>query len=91
MIQTFALDRLDARQTANSLRFLRSQTRCDTAMRHQKIMRDIQSVAQRSIHGLNMIGLFPHHLRAQRLRLRRIHLETLARGRASADAAFLSR
>src|ERR1051326_8713532 len=46
-------------------------------MRHEKIMRHIQSVPQRPTHGLNMIALFTHYLRAQGLRLRRISLKTL--------------
>src|SRR5262249_10570893 len=40
-------------------------------------MRHIQFMAEGSSHRLNMAGLFPHHLRAQRLCLRRIGLETL--------------
>src|SRR5262245_51139485 len=77
VIHTFALDRLDTRQSPNSLRFLRSQARCDAAMCHQEIMRHIQFMAEGSSHRLNMAGLFPNHLRAQRLCLRRIDLETL--------------
>src|SRR5262245_32987998 len=77
VIHTFALNRLDTRQSPNSLRFLRSQARSNPAMRHQEIVRHIQVVTEGSSHRLNMAGLFPHHLRAQRLCLRRIGLKTL--------------
>src|SRR5581483_3866585 len=54
-------------------------------------MRHIQFVTKRSIHCLNVPGLFSHDRGAQRLRLWRIHLKMLPRGaRYSLGYAFLS-
>src|SRR5581483_6493638 len=71
---------LDARQPSHYLRFFRSETRCNAAARYKKVMRHVKLPPQGSIHGLNMAGLFPRDLGAQRQRLRRIHLETLPPG-----------
>src|SRR5579884_450981 len=80
VIEPLAFNRFDARQPAHYLRFFRSETRCNSTARHQKVMRHIELSPQGSIHGLNMAGLFPHDLGAHGLRLRRIHLETLPLG-----------